>query len=308
MVERKYMNLPKYPSSDTDPNILIDWGKKYDIDIHPSGIILPRVSRESVKRIVESYQELMVKVNRFTNEGNKILLLPGSYDLAHVGHLSFVLQAKEAFENKYPNSKYKTVMLVDDDILIREVKKEAYTKVIGRVGPIETSDKSASEHPRLISLSNFPVDLVGFAPSPNFISSDFEPIKLNKAIILDSLNRSSLKIRNPYAFQRVSQAIDQYESMLRSGIPKIDSLDWSIELWQLFLLSKLSSVDDKCNITRIVSREEDKYFDIVAALMDICRIETMPIDDVYCTSTKDIVIKYGTDQCLAIKANLQAIS
>ncbi len=295
-----------YPTPTTPPEILISWAREYDVALHPSGLVLPEHREENKSKIVKDFDGFRERLDPEREKGKHIVILPGSYDGVHGGHLSFVIQAIQAYLDDWNNSHRNeqinrsdvfVATLLDDDQLIAEVKKDAYLKVIGRKGPIETIEE------RTAAMAELPLDLVGIAPSP--LSDKLpKPTSLQHDEMKQMLSTINRSIPNA-----VTKSVENYGELLtdiENGQASFDSPWWSIESWQLYVLSTLNqqALEGKqfmSPITRVLSTDEHKYFNSVASLMKICKINVLEIDDIFCMSTKQIVEKVGADGLLDIK-------
>ena len=116
-----------YPDKSTHPDLLTSWASQHGVALHPSGLVMADSPFDSHK-IASSFPSMIEKINSAQGDGKHIIILPGSYDLAHAGHLSFVIQATNRYLSQNQNisrGELFVAMLVDDDGLIREVKKRS---------------------------------------------------------------------------------------------------------------------------------------------------------------------------------------
>lgn len=309
---RKHTHIPSYPDSTTPSNVTVEWARGYGVEIHPSGIVIPDKSTNNSSTIAQNFSDAISYIHKARQSGKHILILPGSYDLIHVGHLSFVVQATDHYLSLLQNQDLKRedlyiAMLIDDDPLLGEVKKDAYIKVTGQKGPIERSNSPAGSHPRTVAASMLPVDLVSFVPSPVSVGNFPKPMIKNTQHMQKRLNSYTyLSSEEEQTIQKALINFPRIEKKIKNKEPlDFDSNHWSIELWQLYLLSSLSFSTNGNRptppITRIVSQEESKYLNRVRVLMDYCNIGVEVINDVFCLSTKQLVEKYGVEGCLSIK-------
>ena len=286
-----------YPTTETPSDVFVNWGKEFGIKIHPSGLVLPENRSINSYKVVGTFNDLSQKIEDQRRQSKHIVLLPGSYDGVHVGHLSFVVQAKEEYMRQWNDtyldspigrSDMFVVAVLDGDQLTSEVKENTYLKVTGKKGPIEHIDQ------RVAAMAELPIDLVGVAQSPNELELP-APTELmhNNIQAPDSVLNA---IRDFTAFKA------DFE---RQNLG-FDKSWWSIELWQMYLLSslnksELNGVVFPTQITRVLSKDEHKYYNEVSAIMKLCGINVMELDDVFCVSTKQIVERIGVEELIRIK-------
>lgn len=311
--------FPKYPDSYTDPELFVAWADRLGVKVDKSGLIIPKENHNKEYKISPNFLETIQKVDEAREKGKYVIILPGRYDLAHIGHLSFLVQAINAFlkakstfaeDSALKRSDIFVLVLLDDDDLIRLSIGEGYIKYFGVEGPIEKFNKGQL-HPRIRTAAELPVDLVGFLPSPFSKEQLPKPTVLKLPGLINALKRSRFWQEKTNEAEKVLRALENYD-VLRERVSKsgkdlrFDLIWWSLELWQLYLLSSMNKheVEGKkyrIQLTRIVSKREHEYFQIVHKLMKYSKIIVLEINDVFCMSTRQIVGKLGVARCLDIK-------
>ena len=299
----------KYPGVDSTSNQRQSWGSQHGINIDETGLVIPGRSQEIDKKIYPALPILKQELQERRLKGQHVLLLPGGYDLVHVGHASFVMQATNHYLNSNPylgrNELY-VVALVDDDELIGEGKKSAYIKVTGKKGPIETGDLERT-HPRLRAMASTSVDAVAPIPAPTRNIEHPLHTNLDHELFKSSNMLGILKLKNESFAERIHTAIDQLPKIrqkIRSGAGLLfDTEYWSLESWQLYMLSWLNEnhQPEMAPMVRLISATEEKYVDIVSTITDMCNIKVGIFDDEFCVSTKELVQKYGIEELLRRK-------
>lgn len=288
-----------YPNQETSGLQYKQWGNLYGVNVDESGLVIPSRPLVTKSKIADSFEDARNRIDKARLEGKQILLLPGSYDLVHAGHLSYALQAidltNESLERQKKGRSLFTAILVDDDRLIEEVKRDIYLKVTGETGPIEKIVDGVS--PRLEALASFPVDLVAFVPGPTSRADWFEPVGLSDL-------KKDPKVNYP---QGVERALNSYPSLVER-INAGQELDfnpdfWSVELWQLFLLSSLNRLSlvngfRGVSMIRAVSQEDGKYIKEASAVASISGLQTEVLNDIFCLSSKEIVERLGVKGAL----------
>ena len=286
------MSSIKYPIQSDSLKQRQDWAKSLGFLTTYEGLILPK--GDSSNKICENLEEVSKRIKEAQDKSKHVLYLPGTYDLVHIGHLSFILQAIEFLGKKREN--LFVVALADSDNLISLAKAHKHISKGGKEEferPIEKgSIDNPKKHPRLMALSALPVDCVGFLPGPKDPNLP-KPYPLDKNLAIKVTGGLNI---SPQAQEKIVKAVNDY--------PNLFEKTWFIELWQLYLTLFLSQkqYDGKdLNITRIVSKSDSLYFDQVKALSLICSIKAEIIDDVIATSTTGLVEEFGAIYLLESK-------
>lgn len=304
-----------YPDSTWPSAKLQEWANQQGVALDETGLVIP-AAKDITDPKVCNWSEIHTRILEARKKGKHVIILPGGYDVVHIGHLSFVVQAIDSYlestkDTKSPISRRDlyVVGLADSDGLIRETKRNAYLKATGEDGPVEKGATNDKYHPRIIGLASLPVDAVSLIPSPEDSSLPNPPIFKIKEMQA-KFKDSPLWVAKLGIATNIDNALANFPVLVdRLKDQRINSFDyswWSIELWQLYMLGSLNIEEiakEKfiAPITRIISQEEEKYLDTVNELMRFAKIKTEVINDVFCISTKELVERYGTRQLLNIK-------
>jgi len=252
--------------------------------------------------------------------GLDVIYLPGSYDLVHVGHLSYVdqvvshyLEETARLGRNLDRGNLFLVMLADDDQLIGRIKAGKY---IGNGGdelfrrPVEAGLDEHGRSPRLDSLASFPVDCVGFIPSPevqNLPGSYGLDISKCRDIAASISSSSELDHYNQIleSYQRIEELFAHHESLERAT--------WSIAAWQLYITLQIANpqpqdinttpqpFSGEC-ITRAISAHDKHYLDAVKMISRWSGVGVTVIDDVEAVSTTGLLQRFGPKTLLERKA------
>jgi hypothetical protein len=324
-LEAENESNPLYPTREMSMDNKRLWAQKYGIITTEEGLLLPSKDTEMLDRkIVGSVAEAHERIEAACAENKYGIYLPGSYDLAHIGHFSFVHQAIDhslrEIRRTSPDVKREdmyVVSLIDSDALVRHTKLHknvAYGGDETFFRPIENGYDEQGRHPRLDAAATLPVDCVGFLPAPTDEHRLLPPVyPLDPDAAVDAIRKLNI---NEKANDAIMQALAQYDLLKKS----VESNDpdfnnwWSIELWQLYLTlalgkGQISPADELPHpyaagtLTRIISADDFKYFDEVQAISAIAGISVKKFDDVHAQSTTRLVHEYDPRQLLMSKKN-----
>jgi hypothetical protein len=301
--------VDKYPQIDSDPMQLQSWADQFNIALDETGLVLPPLDDSIEGKICPSLEILKQEIVKRRSKGDHVILLPGGYDLVHIGHASFVVQAIDhylAINSHLNRDQLFVVALVDDDDLISESKASAYIKAIGKKGPIERGELNI-RHPRLRAMASLPLDAVAALPAPTRDINHPLHLNLDSAQFKEDPSLTELALLNFSLAERLHRAIEQLPKIrerITAGVGLLfDPEYWSLESWQLYMLSWLNEDNGKISdnmgpIVRLVSEAEEKYRDIVATIMDMCQIGVEVFPDEHCVSTKELVERHGVEELL----------
>ena len=259
------------------------------------GLVVPCAEEKRSGKIAVTLDEVSTCIKKAAEEGKYILYLPGSYDLVHLGHLSYILQVQSFARQIVGDKKLFTVVLADSDLLIEYVK--AY-KYVGNGGeepykrPIERRHASG-EHPRLSALAMFPVDCVAEIPFVGEQDVHLTPLPED--------DNSAVRAYNQL-YEAISNGV-VHDEVLRV---------WSARSWAIATSLAIHSgykpgdiVEEPftaTEITRVLSLHDSKYFDEAVEAMKLAGIATVGFDDKVILSTTDLINQYGVEELLKSKA------
>lgn len=311
--------LRKYPVQEASSEDKACWARALGYSTTPEGLILPNQDIEARNlKIAETISEVAKRIAQAKAQGQHIIYLPGTYDLVHVGHLSYILQAVNLYLSKNWSAGRKinrdnlfVVALADSDNLTSFAKSHKHISNGGSEElqrPIEKGDFAPKDHPRLIALATLPVDCVGFLPGPLDANLP-KPFQLDQVKAQELLRKLAL---NPSAKDKMVSAIADYSKLVdRVKTGRLDFGSWwYIELWQLYLTLSLTLEQSHVeptpfeNQTRILSKSDSSYFDQAAAICAISNMGAVIMNDVIATSTTQLIKEYGAFHLLESKAKL----
>jgi hypothetical protein len=301
------------------------WAAERGVTTTAEGLVVPHSERALLdQKIVGSIEEAAEKIAHARDEGRAVVYLPGSYDLVHIGHLSFIEQAKahalKGLKRHKPFATEKDIYVLalsDSDALIQLTK---YKKHIDHGGtenfyrPIEKDYDPRRRHPRLDAMASLPVDLVGFLPGPSPEENSglprIFPLKEREGLEvveeLDVSERAKAKLR--FAID-VSARRQQELTM---------TTPFSIELWQLYLTLALTGKQHAAGdsllkpflpgtITRLISTHDSAYLDEVKCISAIAGIAVDIFTDMFAHSTTDLLREFGPEYLLESKKRAMLI-
>jgi glycerol-3-phosphate cytidylyltransferase-like family protein len=298
----------------------LELSRRYGVNISSKGLVLPRQNRLLLdKRIANNLQMVYKMISSAREKGKDIIILPGSFDLLHIGHVSFLDQVINQYLKKaakvgrnLTRDDLFIVMLADDDKLIGLVK--AY-KYIGNGGkemfrrPIERAKRGEPGHIRLDTLASLPVDCVGFIPSPlnnDLAAPELIDVKYCHQLATGMLHDDVGKYASILdAYQHLDKIIERPTDLINPP---------STAAWQLYIMLKLTKPTKQeiqimpqaymgKNITRIVSVYDAGYLDMVRV---ICRWATIAVDvikDEQLLSTTELLKAYSPAELKEHKRN-----
>lgn len=306
-----------YPTLEASIEEKRTWARDRGLSTTIHGLILPSSDREHLdKKICKNIKEVAARIENATSEGRYVIYLPGSYDLVHIGHLSYVEQCVDRALRNLP---YKTferdlflVALAESDSLIRQTKAGKHVAGGGEetfFRPVEYGYKNG-RHPRLDSLASLPVHCVSFLPSPNDTELLPTPRDLDKEKAIKLLGFLDI---DPDSKKKIANLVKNYP-LLAEKLKKKETLElgkWlDINLWQLYLHRTLSKQQgttvphafDQKTITRIVSQNDSSYSGLAAGITNICNIGVSTIQHIQSMSTTK-VLKQNTPKELLNEKN-----
>jgi hypothetical protein len=298
------------------------WAKQQGVDLSSEGLVLPDTNTATLDhKIAPDLSTVASRVTDARKRGLDIIYLPGSYDLVHVGHLSYVNQvvasyiegtAKQGRNLGRPD--LYLVMLADDDNLIERIKAN---KFVGNGGtelfkrPVEAGLDENGRSPRLDALATFPVDCVGFIPSPSAESLP-EPYDLN----IPLCRKIASSVASGAELDSFMQILDTYEQIegLFANHESLEGAPWRIAAWQLYVslqiaLPKAEEIKEPSvpfagkSISRAVSIHDQSYIDAVKMINRWAGMDVMVVDDTEILSTSGLLQKLAPKTLLDHKAS-----
>lgn len=302
--------------------------KTKDLQFSEEGVLILKKNWKDVGiKILDSHIHAKNRMKDAVKEGKHILVLPGSYDLLHGGHILWFEQAISHFlqtvkrekGTKVSRKDVYVVTPIDNDSLVRVEKRLKYKAFGGKeniLRPIVTQDM------RSLALANLDfIDLVFPVPSPLDIDKVLKQPKyfsIEKARTLLTIKRQN-GVFSDSDYYYLKSGLDLYNSISKSkslddvgeifsrlSIPKVyidqaieksrtkdwHEISWQL-MWHLYLSDnahyKLPSV--KNVIHRVISKR-DKYSEEAKFLIRLTGISVDSMMDDYITSTTEIISKY----------------
>lgn len=293
---------------------------KHEVRLSSKGLVLPRVGDATIDaKIANSFSEVVDKVQTAKKQGLDIIFLPGSYDLVHAGHLSYLDQVVEHYLTA-ANRRGRTlkrkdlfvVMLADDDHLIELVKASKHVDFGGKERfrrPIERAKQNSDRHIRLDTLAALPVDCVGFIPSPAAMNLP-APFKLD----VDYCKELAAREAAGDELNTYYQIIESYQNLpaLIANHGSLSTSSVQVAAWQLYILSQLAQPSysqlrsepepySGKNMTRIVSIHDTGYLKMVQMISRWADIAVDVIEDDQVLSTTELLAGYGPEALLQHK-------
>ena len=305
------------------------------IELDSYGQVVPQLSRRelhtNLQKIAPDIFMIRDRIAQQIQAGKHVVYTPGSYDLVHVGHASYLLECVEAYlqahEGLTRDDLY-VVVLADDDELIGGVKPAHFAAIQGEhPRPIENQrlfgehieQLAPGLHPRLVDLVSLPVDLVGFIPAP----TEFHKVS-NNGGFREWLALASHLECPADAEREVREAISQYDKLLENlrtpslarivrafdhafcGLSSYDpkTSDWDVASWQLMIhqfIGNVFGVESRERYTRLISLHDVKYKDVVAGIMNPCGIGHQFLDDTEVVSTTKLIETFGWEALVTSK-------
>lgn len=143
------------------------------IQLDKYGMVKPSLEEENLDKVTQDLLETRARIAEVLGEGKHIIYLPGSFDLVHVGHASYVRQCIDNYLSRnlrLTRDKIFVILLADDDEMIRAMKPSYLFNNPGdHPRPMENRElfeHVTDEHPRLVDLASLDSDLVGSIPAP----------------------------------------------------------------------------------------------------------------------------------------------
>jgi hypothetical protein len=297
-------------------------------------MVVPQLSAEFIgHKITKNLVDTRTRLAQVLGEGKHVIYLPGSYDMIHAGHASYILQGVDFYLKAHARLSREDIfvmILADDDELIEAIKP-AYLMDPAADHPRPLENERVFEHltsvnPRLLDLASLPVDLVGFIPAPTRIGNllgDWHFMRWleNSADFADS-NTMLHHLGNDGVSSNVRTTIDQYHALLKkikqgnftevikgfqkakySKLYNADTAAWNVGSWQLMVHKFLGSVPgSQGHYTRIISEHDVKYKDLVAKLMKVSRIDHLFVQDDMVLSTTALAKAFGWEKLYDAKS------
>ena len=302
------------------------------IVIDDYAMLVPNVKVASIQnKITNNLVDTRARLAEVLGEGKHVIYLPGSYDMIHAGHASYILQSVEAYLQQHARLSRDDIfvmLLADDDELIEAIKP-AYLmdKHAGHPRPLENAniyEHLTAVHPRLLDLASLPIDLVGFIPAPTRAAYLLADWHFNRWLKQHASFSGSLlqNLENNFMNEAVSSTIKHYERLLEiienrtfteviKGFQTAkhskeydpSSASWNVASWQLMVHKFLGSIPgNKGRYTRIISEHDVKYKDMVANLMKIARIDHLFVNDDHVLSTTALANTFGWEELYDAKS------
>ena len=305
-----------------------------NIEIDAYGMVVPQVNAPFMaQKITRGLVDTRTRLAQVLGEGKHVIYLPGSYDMIHAGHASYILQGVEAYLKQHSRLSRKDIfvmILADDDELIEAIKPSyLMDKPADHPRPLENEriyEHLTKLNPRLVDLASLPVDLVGFIPAPTRIGNllgdwHFKRWLENNA----DFTRDGAALHhlgNDAVSDEIRATIAQYESLLsrikqgdfrevikgfqtakHSKLYNPATAAWNVASWQLMVHKFLGSVPGSQGYyTRIISEHDVKYKDIVAKLMKVSRIDHLFVQDDMVISTTALANAFGWEELYDAKS------
>jgi hypothetical protein len=302
------------------------------IEIDEYGMVVPQVGLSNIRdKITKGLVDTRTRLAQVLGEGKHVIYLPGSYDMIHSGHASYVLQGVEAYLDEHSRLSREDIfvmMLADDDELIEAIKPSyLMDKPAGHPRPLENAsiyEHLSNIHPRLMDLASLPVDLVGFIPAPTRVGDllgdwHFSRWMENSAGFSGDVLHH---LKNDSVSNEVRRTIAQYERLLQktksgdftevikgfqtakhSKSYNAETAAWNVASWQLLVHKFLGSVPGSQGFyTRIISEHDIKYKEIVAKLMKVSGIDHLFVNDDLVMSTTSLANAFGWEELYDAKS------
>lgn len=281
----------------------------------------------ALKKIAPNLLEVAAEIIVARNRGKTILYLPGSYDLVHAGHASFIHQALAYYmkESGCKREDLFVLVLADDDELVWITKSHKHVSQGGNEvfkRPLQSRENfpELAVSTRLLDLAAISeVDLVGLIDCPlhadylitsKILSASWlkdglvQPVMQlwleGKASIRD-IQELHIAAYNHHNFWRcLPHRFKKVKSDFKKGNWPMDrSKNWSLQSWQFFIHCFLAR--DKGQIVRIISRNDKRYLYQVEFLMKEAGIEVIFIEDRSIVTTTELIERYGVKVLLRAK-------
>jgi hypothetical protein len=300
--------------------------KASGVKLDEFGQVLAEFTRENELKIARSLLDVRHQVMSAIGRGQHVVYVPGSYDLLHAGHASYIMQATELYLNDKPalqRSDLFVLALSDDDHLIQAVKPPHLTgQPKEHPRPIQCNELfehcSRKHHPRLWDLAALPVDLVGFIPAPSQLGTLLENqefIRWFNSVktedFYDGVSPDTSNSLESYARLVRALRLENFASIkadfqkVRYGLD-VDPQEclWDVGSWQMLMHRFIGDVyqhNSSERYVRIISEHDTKYKDVVARAMQTCGISYKFIDDQMVISTTSQVKQFGWEALVRSK-------
>jgi glycerol-3-phosphate cytidylyltransferase-like family protein len=266
-----------------------------------TGIVIPDYESEEymhvcLSKIKYTLEDIRDAITKAKEDNKYILLLPGSFDLLHIGHVAYIEKSVETFCQQ-ANCKKRdvfVVVLADDDSLIRHVKSYKHVDFGGSETEHRPVENSAE---RLVSLSSLGVvDVVGIIPSAMYKELLPAPIEIPIASMVSELITNyktgldqsikameyDKKVERKFLLQAHNDVEDLktgliYYNFMQKNWSDSTQMHYPVQSWQLYVMSLLNNMSEinqsevtpftRGQITRFVNTEDVKYLNQVLYLM-----------------------------------------
>lgn len=286
------------------------------------GQVVPQMNKAIGNKIASDLLDVRQRVTEELHQGKHVLYVPGSYDLVHVGHASYILEGIETYLKAHSELRREdlyVVALADDDELIRGVKPPHLVAATGEhPRPIECAElfeHLTKKHPRLVDLATLPVDLVGFLPAPTCFGE-----VLNHPLFQRWSERAAIPIECKHDLEAtvvkygelLSNLTEERFADVKAHFHRAKyNLDynpatakWDVASWQLLLhrfIGDVYAASPQPNYVRMISEHDVKYKHIVAEVMELCGIDHHFVDDTVVVSTTELMSKFGWETLVRSK-------
>jgi glycerol-3-phosphate cytidylyltransferase-like family protein len=270
---------------------------KLDLLIDPNeGLVIPRLHDIELieSKIITHLIDLNQKLKSWTDNGGKVLYLPGSYDLTHIGHALYIKECIDTFLefSSINRDQLKVVMMADSDELIAHVKSSKHitnggTELVKR--PVETNVD------RIIGMASIPfVDLVGIIPSQWDYDHLLQPIELPITDLIEQAKNNTQMSADDK--QELLIGLYTFEKYINNDLVNKKNIEaLPVETWQLYITSLLMEDIVADSVYRLISISDTKYLDKVSFLMHALGIQILLIEDTQYGSTSVMIDKFQND-------------
>ena len=294
-------------------------------------LVIPDWNRTVRSRLAPTLNDIRGRIIESLRQGQHVLYVPGSYDLVHAGHASYILEGIETYlkQEGITRDQLYVVALADDDELIRAVKPphfKAMSRNQASVGdehprPIECDELfrfvTGSRSPRLIDLASLPVDLVGHLPSPShFEKTLHDPLFtswLKRARCIAHMNGSRPESEDQKKLDMILQRIEtgrfaeileDFSKTKYNLFAPHEQRRWDVGSWQFLLHLYIGDVHQSADTrpyVRMISEHDVQYKDVVAESMRLCGINPHFVNDTPVVSTTALLAKHGWENLYRAK-------
>lgn len=294
----------------------------------PEGLLVVDKGWEEVgMKILDSELFLKNRLKSAIRDGKHVLLLPGSYDILHAGHVTWIDQALSHFLDK---KQKKGLSISRKDVLVVvPVNSDPLVNVSkGHLHQTQGGDEKAfrpivSQDLRLLALANLDsVDLTVAIPSPLYLDTllpqpnNFSVKKAQRSLdvyrqrsnlkekdystLLGSLKTyKTIQEAQGYSnltkeFKRLLIPIEYIEKIeARSSEENWDDVAWEL-MWYLYLSEKAHyKLPEHPALTQRILSLRDGYGPKAQYIAQLAGIAVDSIMDTHITSTTELISTYG---------------